>query len=347
LAALEGAHRWPNLRVVVSDNSDDKTPALKSFCAAQGFDYVRPPRVLSMTAHWDWILRTFPFETAAIVTDRSYFNLPRLAQLEAEVRATGKIVSFDAGVYTEGRRFGLPVWMVSSRLMSGRSYDIPCAAMIEGLTTRFFEPALPRLMTCIIHADHLGEVRRRFPETLSSYSPDFEFGYKFICAFERDSLIFVDEALFITHSKTLSNSAYSKSNPTKATKDFFRLSGITSYPFSPLPDHMTPYSVMAHELNKVMHELHRPPLINAENLIRQEAQTAALPAKGAWRHLNTLNAIIGRSDDVQVRVGLGSALPGFDFSRLYYQPRAATILPHPAIRPHTLSSGVEGERRAA
>lgn len=242
-------------------------------------------------------------------------------------------MSYDAADYTEAHRFGVPVWMISSRLMSGRAFEMPCSALVQRLTTKLFDPPLPRLMTCVISAEHLNRVRYRFPDTLSSAAPDFEFAYKFIHAFERESLVFLDEAIFLSHSKCQSTSNFSEGHTSGAAADFMRLNSASNFPFSPLPERLTPYNVVAHEVNKLMAEMGRAPLIDAANLLSQEERWASQAPRGLRRRLNTIRAIMGLTNDINVQVGVGKLLPDFDFARLRYRAAASTLFDHPDVRP--------------
>lgn len=332
LKSLQALVRTPlpdHVTVLISDNSDALSPELQTFCEAHGFDYVRPPEVLPIPEHWSWITNEFAFETFAIVTDRSYFNVPRLLEIDRVVRETRKVVSFDAVDYTEATRFGQPVWMISSRLMSGRAFEVPCAALTARLPAQIFERPLPRLMTSVIHADHLRRMEETFPSPLGLYTPDFGFGYRYILSQPEDSVLFLDEAVFASHTKAVSTSNYSKSGASASALDFFALNKTPVNTDAGLP---SPYDMVSRELNQALAELGEGPLIDEAILRQQEARWTTQLPRGLRRRLNTLRAILGLSDEISVQVGRGSLVPGFDFSRLRYVAGARTFLDDPRVR---------------
>lgn len=316
LAAME------DIQVVVSDNSDDPSRKLQNFCRANDIGYVRPPEVLSMTAHWDWILSELEYRAITILTDRSWLLADTYLEAKRIAEATGHAVTSDAAALNLKKKLGIEIGVLSAEVKTGRRFDIPIDKLRDHLSERLSDPALPRLMNAIVFRKEVDAVRAKFGGKLSSASPDYEFSYKYLYSFSGKKLSFLDKVMFFTHSKQLSNSGGLDSGRlNSASLDFEKLNKLKRYDHSPEPDAMDSMSVIAHELNKICHELGLPRFVDGDDLKRQRETWKFRKKTFPKRQINSIRALLGIHDATLLKVTSGSDLGSIDSNDFRVNPK--------------------------
>lgn len=94
-----------NIQIVVSDNSDKEIDRseLRKFCESANIEYVRPPRVLTMTEHWNFALDYANGDYIGFFTDKMVpipSSLISVFQLLESLKVSHDIVSWNANSFT-------------------------------------------------------------------------------------------------------------------------------------------------------------------------------------------------------------------------------------------------------
>jgi glycosyl transferase family 2 len=197
--------RRPDVAVLVSDNSTCETDRDRLAChsaalsASHRLDYVRPPRPMPMSAHWNWVLehamQRGEYTHVCFLTDRMMFRpraLPALVGLAAA--HPGAVITYHLDTIVDYQR---PIRVRQSR-WTGKLLEVDCLHLSRLYARAAMHPCLPRLLNCVVPRPVLAAVAERFGDYCSSISPDYNFGFR--CLELLDSILFWDASPIVQYS---------------------------------------------------------------------------------------------------------------------------------------------------
>lgn len=250
-----------NVRVIVSDNSTspDDVNLLSDYCGALRQDrlqYIRPPRPLPMSQHWDWALQEalkLECDHFAFLTDRMVFRPNALIQaLDLVERHPDKILSYLHDRVADFRRpftLDLNEW-------SGRLYEVASTRLLAlSALSVMYDGSCPRMLNCVVPRHILSAIRHRFGTVFSSIAPDWNFTYR--------ALEVVDSVLYY-NAPVLVHYALRRSNGESATRginndaymDFVRDATAPINAEAPFPEIITVWNAIISEYCHVKKEAH-------------------------------------------------------------------------------------------
>lgn len=239
--------------VLVSDNSNDEAEAarLRAFCEALGdarVTYVRPPKALPMSPHWDWAagraLELYEASHVTFLTDRMILRggaLERLASV-AELYPN-KLVSY---MHDRVADDGTPV-RLHQNAWSGKLYEAESARLLAAVSRSLPREVLPRLLNCHVPRRLLLSLRARYGSVCGSIAPDFSFCFRALAV--EESVLFLDEALIFHYALDRSNGAsFTRGEMTRDSADFMKeLKAGGHYFAAPIPGIFTVHNAIIHE----------------------------------------------------------------------------------------------------
>lgn len=212
--------------LLVSDNSTEEheVEKLSAFCASCGDDrvrYVRPPKPLPMTEHWDWIMeQVIQITTVShfiYLADRSIFKQNSLDKLKKVIKLyPEKVISYLVDeIYDDIN----PVILRQSS-WTGKVFEVESSHMLETLTSKMVPIfSFPRMLNCCVPKSTLQTIKSTFGRYFSSVSPDYNFGFSFCAVF--NSVLYYDAPLILAYGLDKSNGNNStKGRFQKDVKDF-------------------------------------------------------------------------------------------------------------------------------
>lgn len=304
LPSLDPLLGLTDVRIVVSDNSDQPSEKVRNYCEAKGIDWIRPDTISSMTAHWNWILETQKYRAITLMTDRTWLMADVWLEAKGIAEKTGVGVSWNFGTFTSKSILARKVGVFSAPRMTGRHFKVPFAEFDRLLRDNHVRWFLPRLLNSLTHRSEFEKVKLKFSTGLQSVSPDFEYAYKHVYMDNFGSLRFIDKVGIITHSGHESNGGAMHSGfANKAAKDFVKLSGLKRYDHAPFPEELDGINGTAHELNLVLSYLGREPYVGAAMVRRiQRERQRLISRRGPFRHLKTAAALLGLSGHTMIKL---------------------------------------------
>lgn len=242
------------VEVFVSDNSTDERDvhSLKDFCnSLKGgqVKYLRPPKPLPMSKHWDWAvrqaLRLSEAEYITILTDRMLFKpgiLVEVARIASSYPTHCLVYRWDGILdYLSPVVLQQPIW-------TGKLFEVSSAHLLDQSSRVSYVWALPRLLNCFVPRRIVELVLHSYSEVFSSVSPDYSFAY--ICLTLVDSVIYYDKPLLISYATNRSNGTNNTRGliESKDAADFEAgLEGIRMAIKSPLSRLITPTDAVLNE----------------------------------------------------------------------------------------------------
>ncbi len=198
-----------NVTVMVSDNSTSETDrsALASFCSTYSENrlrYIRPPRSLSMPAHWDWAiseaLQLYPASHFLYLTDRMMFRRGALGEvIKLAARFPDKVISYNHDRIVDNVK---PI-RIEQYPASGKLLEVETVHLSWLLSQAVIHPAVPRMLNCIAPSSILNRIRGWFGNVFSSISPDFNFCCR--CLELEESILFYDKSPIFHYALSRSN----------------------------------------------------------------------------------------------------------------------------------------------
>ncbi len=254
------------VQVLVSDNSTDaeEVAELSRFCEQLGdprLDYVRPPRPLSMTEHWEWAIReALRREWAShflYVTDRMIFKQGELEKVLGFAAAyPDRIISyFHDRVDDHARPFRVERYAGTGRLL-----EIGMENLARLYARGGMHGCIPRMLNCVAPRSALELLAARFGSVFDSVAPDYNFGFRCVAAF--DSFIYYDAAPIFHYALDRSNGAsFSRGELTRDAADF--LANLPDadgrmHRAAPIPEITTPGNTIFNEYYVVKNETGSP-----------------------------------------------------------------------------------------
>ena len=195
--------------VIVSDNSTDEAQVseLRKFCkvlADNRLSYVRPEPTLTMTKHWDWVMKTvlekYEFSHITFLTDRMVFKKDALKQLESiSGRFPDKLITYAIDEILDQTD---PVTLLQNSTTK-KLFEITNDEMVKAFLELLWVSPFPRMFNCYVPRSFIEQVHKEYGEIFSSVSPDFNFGFKVMDL--EDSTLYYDEALLVSYGLKVSN----------------------------------------------------------------------------------------------------------------------------------------------
>lgn len=277
----------PDVTPVVSDNSTEpeQRERLEAFCERHEVTYVRPPEPLPMADHWEWLRLLIRDRIApthvSYLTDRMVFTragLPELALIAS--REPAHVLT-----YRHDRVLDLyePVELVQSQ-WTGRLLELDSRRLIEMSSHAVYGDYLPRMLNCVVPADLLDAVERRFGTVFEPISPDYRFAYR--CLAVRDSILHLDRACLVHHGMTRSAGiSFLRGRPNEAITGFWQSLSSPRFGETPEPRLETVANAIFQEYCVVRREAggdRFPPLVPGPYL-RANAISASRMEEPEWR----------------------------------------------------------------
>ena len=200
-----------NVAVLVSDNSTSETEreTLAQFCEKQSdsrLRYVRPPKALSMPAHWDWAiheaLRSYTANHFLYLTDRMMFRKGALSEvLSLAALYPDKVITYNQDRIVDNVS---PI-RVEQCPGTGKLLEVDSPRLTWLLSQAVFHPGLPRMNNSVVPRAVLARIDERFGTVFSSISPDFNFCCR--CLELEESILFFDKSPIFHYALSRSNGA--------------------------------------------------------------------------------------------------------------------------------------------
>jgi hypothetical protein len=228
-----------SIAAVVSDNSTDaqESERVRAACAETELPYVRPPRPLPMTEHWEWALEhaleRFDPSHVTFLTDRMMFKSGAIAELLDITRSQPeRVVAYGHDAVLDHVR---PVG-VRVEPWTGRVFEIPSERLLQRFAQAHRDTALPRMLNSVTPRAVLDLLRHRHGSVFASISPDYCFGARVLGAV--DSVLFLDRGVLIHHALDRSHGeAYARGEETAEIADFTAgLQGTPRNKDAPVPE---------------------------------------------------------------------------------------------------------------
>lgn len=249
-----------NVDVLVSDNSTESEEIRKlSEFSKQLKDtrvqYIRPPNLLPMSEHWDWVmqqgLRLYDANHFIYLTDRMIFKPNSLKPiLDIAKRHPDKVISYGHDRINDYER---PIRLEQNH-WTGKLFEIDSSRLLFLTTRCIVHVSFPRMLNCVVPRAVLEKIRKRFGKVFDSVSPDFCFCFR--CLDTVDSIIYYDAMLLIHYAIDRSNGAsISRGIISKDSADFLsNLKNKNMCDMAPIPEIRTVWNAIIHEYYFVKQE---------------------------------------------------------------------------------------------
>lgn len=243
--------------IIVSDNSTESLDVqkLEEFCFEQSdkrLRYIRPPEPLTMTKHWDWIMRQAieidEFSHITYLTDRMVFKPGSLADLVklADIYPN-QMISYSWDAIKDD---ALPVRLIQSAWTEKLFRIKPAHIFQMSSEMKFFIACLPKMLNTLVPRNVFEAINFRFGHYFLSNSPDFSFAFSALNSVE--SFIYYDKPLIIDYGLKVSNGyTISRGVLTKDSKQFIETADRHLSFETPLPEFYSTTSAVLDEYWKV------------------------------------------------------------------------------------------------
>lgn len=279
------------IQVIVSDNStlDIEIHQLSKYCtseASRRVRYIRPPKPMSMSRHWDWVMGQFLEEIdcshVTFLTDRMVFKRGMLKEaVEAARRSPDLLLSYNLDkVIDDSKPVTLHLNPWTGQILKLDSDDL-LALVSNGL----LHDCLPRMLNSIVPRSIIELIHARFGNVFSSISPDFSFCFRALAALE--CISFFDKSVLIHYAQHRSNGQnLSQGKRSRDHLDFLKHLGSEGLNFaSPVPELSTIYNAICHEYC----------------IVRNQTKSVKFPRIDSEAYLNANAAEISRVEDANLR----------------------------------------------
>jgi len=203
--------RVEGVEVMVSDNSTSESDReqLAAFCAALNdprVRYVRPPRSLPMTAHWQWAieqaLASYDSSHVTYLTDRMMFKTGGVKEVFGLAALyPDKVISYNHDRIVDHVR---PI-RVEFYPSTGQLWEVPSERFSWLVSQGALHHGLPRMLNCIVPGAVINRFRERFGNVFASIAPDFNFCFR--CLDIENSILFFDKSPIFHYALDRSNGA--------------------------------------------------------------------------------------------------------------------------------------------
>lgn len=273
-----------DIRIFVSDNStiDSEAETLSAFCDSlshREIHYIRPPKPLPMSSHWDWAMKQ-SLEISesshfAYLTDRMVFKNGELKKaIEIVKHNPDNLLSFNIDKIIDHR---IPIRVLQSP-WTGRVFRINSDRLLSLVSGGILHNCLPRMLNSIVPRSRILEIREYFCNVFDSISPDFSFCFRFLAIF--DTIIYYDSPVLFHYALYRSNGeSMAIGEDTSDHLDFIEDLGETEMNYaSPIPQLRTVFNAIFHEYCIVMEQTKNEKFQEIERgtYLRTNAQEIAL-----------------------------------------------------------------------
>ena len=213
--------RTADVTFAVSDNSDpdsaeDNRAVVAEVLAGRPHVYLRPPRVLSMVAHWNFALAEAPrSDFTGFVTDRMTLAPDALSLCDEVLRATGSPgVCFHSNVVSAINGTDLPPWPETVEVRRLLSTEV-----LSDFARSRLRKDSPRFLNSVVSRDVLDDIARKFGAVFGGIAPDYAFTFRFLDVVA--DYHHLDASLLFDHSPQISNGmAVTRNIGNAANNDF-------------------------------------------------------------------------------------------------------------------------------
>jgi hypothetical protein len=218
------AQDFDDYEVVVSDNSDDALAEPTRAHVLEALDhprvrYVRPPKVLPMSDHWEWAVQQTRGEFTGVLTDRMAFKHYTLRTVHGALLAEKlDLISFLSDrLLGDEPPFRLRLGSSGGAATVMRSEDVLADCARAKLSKR-----LPRMLNSFCRTERILALIPEYGSVFTSISPDYAFCFRILD--QLDSFISLDHRLLVVGGEAQSNGRCFKTGRMNAhSRDFIRL----------------------------------------------------------------------------------------------------------------------------
>ena len=197
------------LELIVSDNSTDDTEVLKlaDYCH-QSDDkrlcYIRPPKPLPMTEHWNWAmqqaLQISQSNHVTYLTDRLLFAKNSLQNLQSILtKHPDKIVSYTFDSIEDSE---FPVSLTQTRY-TGKLFEIESSSILKLYAEMERIQALPKMLNSVASRGLMTKIFEKYGNYFYSVSPDYNLAFRSLDL--EESILYYDRPLLISYGNNRSN----------------------------------------------------------------------------------------------------------------------------------------------
>ena len=278
---------YEDVEIIVSDNSDDDIAsqveeAIKPFLDDPRVRYIRPERLLPMTAHWEWAVDQTTGDYVGILTDRMLLKLYALSTISAIIDAAKPaIIAYERENLIERadsyavRSAGTSEVVVATRMT---------AKIVESFSRADFRPMdTPRFLNSFASQSFLARLKQEYGSVFTGIAPDYGFLMRVLDCLE--DFPFIETPLLVKHSEGRSNGkSFTHLSITDTARDFIDLATRDQkqfLEFSPIPDDklmITNVMMREYEIGRRNQKSGKFPPFNAQSFYSE-----------SMRHLNGLN----------------------------------------------------------
>lgn len=230
---------FDDFEVIVSDNSDEEESmatrdALEPLLADARVRYVRPPQVMPMVEHWEWVTRQARGEFIGVLTDRMSYRLYTLSRCREAIQAYATdLVSFRM----DGLTSDTPPYSFRAKdNPTGASLCKSSACLRDCSRSHISIARLPRMLNSFCRASQLDRLIQEYGSIYTGQAPDYSFCFRILD--QIDSFVSLDDRLLVSGGESRSNGfAFSHNKMNEDSRDFLARS-VTSgkwLDYAPLP----------------------------------------------------------------------------------------------------------------
>ncbi len=198
-----------SFEIIVSDNSTEEAEVCKlsTFCEQLNdnrLNYIKPPKPLPMTEHWDWAmhqaLELSQFSHIGYLSDRTLFLKSRLQSLEKIlIKYSDKVVSYR---FDKLKDIDSPI-LLFQPLQTGKVFEVKSTLILKFYADVERIEVVPKMLNCIVPRTIIAAVKEKTGSYFSSVSPDYNFAFN--CLDIVDSILFYDSPLLLSYGRDRSN----------------------------------------------------------------------------------------------------------------------------------------------
>ena len=256
----------PHCRVIVSDNSDlihrSETKGVVSACQIDHIQYIAPPSVLSMGAHWQWALKQVDGDYIGYVTDR----MPWRRNTMTHAIATLEGLKPECLCYTQFALAGDPgAYHISPVRYTGSVTPIETSWAADNAANMHHPINMPCMLNSLTRMDVVQRMTERYGNFMDSAVGDISFAMHFLDTCK--TFHYWDFPINLAYGFGVGHGVASGIND-QSTLDFisriYSAGGLTN---SPLPSIITNINIRTNEYLRVakIQKSGRFPALNLEN----------------------------------------------------------------------------------
>lgn len=243
------------ITLVVSDNSEIKEnrEILEKYCIDENILYHATPKVLSMTAHWDWAFEKVIGlnEYITILTDRMAYKNNIFSEIFQLLRKSdAKIITYpNDSIGSVSLIFGR-LYFPSLQTTSGKIKKYSSDFLVKCASECILPMSLPRMLNSIVCTDLVKNKKIKFGKFFDSISPDFNMCWSLLSM--EEEIFYLDKSILISGGLQFSNGKTFGRNKSFAANSFKKLSMTEAGLFhTPFPNVITGVNGPLHEYEAI------------------------------------------------------------------------------------------------